>query len=763
MLLAHLDSENGYEQTLQQHLNQVGEEMKKELETVSFSDSVVKKEVFEKTGQFHDLGKITTWFQEYLRGKGVSDRRKNHALISAFLYAQQRMAEGDGAFPFLECAAITYHHGNLSADLLSDKAQIELLEEQYENCRAQAAGNEFEQLIQESFDTARFASLWRRAKKKGIKEKNPEYYFALQLLFSKLISADKRDSANLLTVDNPPAEGDVDNYLKKKTAGNGADVNSDRERIRNQVLKSVEDLTEEEIKTARIFTLTAPTGTGKTLTSVSAALKLADKIEVAEGVRPHLITAVPFLNILEQTVDDYQGIFGSVLVHSSAVTGNNTEGITSISNRNLIVNSWQAPVVLTTFVQFFESILSGQNERLLKVNRLCNAIVILDEVQALDAERYPLYAVVIDMLARHYGTRFILMTATQPRLFDCAAFYQYTPQSCRELLPNYKMYFEKLKRTELRPVFDAVDDFASLSDFILANGLAEKNVLIVVNKIADSIELYKLLKEQDYDVLYLSTNLTRRDRKSVIRKAHEKLKNPDEPFIMVSTQTIEAGVDLDFDVAFRDLAPMESIIQTAGRVNRSGNKGTYCPVYIFNSGSAKQIYSVMAINAATELLTGNIPESEYQKLTEQYYTKLLCADSVAFDTRIYQDGILQLDYEVISEFKMIRDDNRYSILFLQDEEAEELAERFCQLVLSREKSFEKNAEIKQVINELGKYTVDVFAEKIKKNMPISFGDYSKSICGVRIELEYFVVTGDDLSRYYDETGYIAEEPGIFMF
>ena len=763
MLWAHYDRDSGTGQSLEEHLLQVRQEMERGLETVSFSDSVLSENMFGECGAFHDLGKITIWFQIYLTEKKGSTEKK-HSLISAALYAAYCEREGR-EFPLLPVIAITCHHGELKADKPGEE-EFDYLEKQYKNCIAQGKGTVFAPYIAtETFSKEEFKTYWRRKVNRiRLKEQNPEYFFGLQFLFSKLIAADKLDSAGLLEIEKQGFFGDVDGYLLEKTQGKRVNVTGDREQIREAVLKRIRDLSEQQVEEQRIFTLTAPTGTGKTLTSVSAALLLADRLEQHYGVRPHLITAVPFLNILEQTIADYKGIFGEVLVHSSAASPAPRNSALSLQEEMLVTTSWSGEVVLTTFVQLFESILNRENRRLLKVNRLANAIVILDEIQSLKTEWYPLFAVILDMAAKHYGTRFILMTATQPKLFECASVYDYVPGQTMELLPEYKQYFRKLERTKLVSIINQVRDFDGLYDFLENPDFSGKNILIVVNKIADSIQVYSELKKREWNVLYLSTNITGKDRKRVIAQTRERLKDGPEPVILVSTQTIEAGVDLDFDVAFRDLAPLESIIQVAGRVNRSGGKGTHCPVYIFHTGSAAQIYSYMAVQKTASLLEQEIiPEAEYQTLIERYYDAVLNERGVSFERDIYYDGILQLKYDVISRFKMIDGGERYSVIIVQDKAAEDLLRQLCEWITKEERSFEQKIQIQKILSLLGQYTVDIFAAKLKKNLPIRFADYSQEICGKKIELQYFVVPRDDIDRYYNETGFIAEESGVFLY
>ena len=774
MLLAHFDRESGKEQSLRDHLQDVSDEMKKGLETVSFSKQVIALDDLAEAGFFHDTGKASTWFQEYVKtGTCENSKKKTHALLSAALYSEYFQIS-DQEFPLLPVAAIACHHGSLSIEQ-PDDSSFDYLEEQYQNAADQLRASElkekFTDIQAQSFSSQKFRKQWRRAKKKISSEKNqnPENFIGLQYLFSKLISADKRDSAGILVHKNGTANGDVDHYLQRKTGGKTASVNDIRTEIRNQVLDTIRNMTDQEVKDKRVFTLTAPTGSGKSLTSLSAALILKDRMEKVYGIEPHLITIVPFLNILEQMKMDYEQIFGDILVSSSAVSAlddpKRAGDDLSLSAQQLLSDSWMSPVVLSTSVQFFESILTGKNERLMKFQRLANAIVIMDEIQALEPERYPLYAVLIDLLAKHLGTRFILMTATQPKMFDCAKEYGYHVQERTELLHGYEKYFRQLDRTCLIPVMDQIDSIIKLCDVIENQFDSLGNTLVVVNRIADSIETYKELKNRGLDVLYLSTNITGYDRKLRIQEASRRLKDDaSAPFIMVATQTIEAGVDLDFDSAFRDLAPLPSIIQVAGRVNRSGNKQENSPVYIFNTGNGKKVYSHLALNITSQTLGAEIlPEKEYQTLTENYYDRLIKDRAISYERRIYEEGILPLEYDIINEFQMIGQQDRYSVIFLQNTDAKECVRSICEEICKPGKDYNAKVRIRKLFNQLSQYTVDIFANRLKKNLPMPFADYSKDICGRTIQLPYFIVTEDDLDRYYDETGFIAEEADMYMF
>ena len=555
---------------------------------------------------------------------------------------------------------------------------------------------------------------------------SPEPFFLLQYVFSKLISADKLDSASLLEQTGMLMQGDVEAVLEKKRKATAVHLNSSRDKIRNTVLQQIRTLSQEQLKKQRIFTITAPTGTGKTLTGLSAVLTLADRLEQAGELRPHLISAVPFINILEQAVADYQAVFGDVLVHFGASDPAEFDSRMQempLQNQMLLTTSWEAPVVLTTFVQLFESILTGKNKRLLKLNRLAGAIVLLDEVQAIKAEYYPLLAAVMDCIATYYGTRFILMTATQPKLFDCTQCIniEYEPQKPLELLPDYQYIFNSYIAPNW--FLDGMNYslLETVCDAILEQSEKYNSILCVVNRVQDSIELYHMLEECGKKVLYLSTNIVSVDRKAVIQCAKEYL-NPENPipFIMVSTQTIEAGVDLDFDMAFRDLAPMESIIQSAGRVNRSGSKGMDSPIILFDTGHYKKVYSDIACKLVRNTIQDEVKEAAYQQMLTRYFDSVMSTD-ITFDTKIYREGILPLDYEKLDEFHMIEQQDRATVLVMKDETIEDMVYELCNLMREVEHSFEKMQKFRKIKSDWSIYC-RVYPNKILKNLPPKFKD-----------------------------------------
>lgn len=763
MLIAHYNKETGEKELLSEHSKIVAENMKQGLSPVSFPylDLNLLKKLLINEGKFHDVGKAMHVFQDYLK-TGVGGDEKNHAGVSAAvlasIYEFSKEQPNLSAYEYLTVMCVWHHHSAMVCANGIDDRDAPLIERQYEWC-LQGLLRENVEVSFDKYDEEKTNRFLLKSRKYIKRQKSDHWFFALQFFFSQLISADKLDSAGLIDAGQKQNFhlSNVSDYLIKKSGGRAEKIDEKRTAICQTVLGKIRSLSDEDIHRKRIFTLTAPTGTGKTLTSISAAILLSERIEKIEGYKPRIITALPFINILEQTKDDYKGIFHNVLVHYGSCEMDMEKKDLPLNDRLLLTEAWESNVIVTTFVQLFESVLSGQNKKVLKVHRLCGAIVILDEVQALPAKYYPLLGAVIQRLSQYYGTRFILMTATQPEIVTYAnKLLPDHSMKAVELLENSAAYYRELKRTMLIPVLEETTDTSGLLNLIKNTKKPEQAALVVVNTIAHSIEVYNALKGNfsEEKIMYLSTNLTGKDRRKVIASAKNMLDNR-QHFILVSTQTIEAGVDLDFDIAYRDLAPLESIIQVAGRVNRAGKKGEYCPVYVFDSGSAKKIYKMAVLVKSQRWLSKNYKEPEYYSLMKTYYKNLAESD-LNYDTDVY-NGILELDYDKINKFKMIEETERVPVIIVQDEHIQDVLEKFCGLIKNGSHTFEEKAKLKQLESEINFYCVEIYPYKLEKNPPISF----KSLYSV--DLNYSVVPQEELIRYYGETGFISESGSAFLY
>lgn len=825
---SHYDKKSRERKRLETHLVEVAGAAQNNVPTFLHFDVINNKQVqkiLELHGLFHDLGKYTDYFQDYL----VHDQRsnyQNHSHISAMIlycFMKEGFVDIDvddktnDILFFLCYVIIRRHHNSLSVDMLFNlenvprmraelNMQIKNLLEKQEVLAKMYTLNEQEirhllLKVGEVFEDKKFR---RSAKRIAMNHAHERWYFFMIYCFSQLVDKDKLSAADLTQRSRVLLKPQfVSDYIRLKSQGQRSNMNHKREQARQMVLSKINNMSDEEIRNRRIFTLTAPTGLGKTLTSMQAAFRLSERLGKMYSYTPKIITAIPFINIIEQTKEDYAAVLesrGVLNVHHRLAdkrllnSGKASEGI-PIEKSMLEVEAWEGDVILTTFVQFFQSLFTGQNARLKKVNKLAGSIVILDEVQSIPEKYMPLVGATLIKISEYFGTRFILMSATQPYLLEmgqrlleqCAitnlntdTFDSSTSQSV-VLLPDYAEYYKLQTRTKLIPFLQQEFDTDSFIDFF-GRTWAERSAVIVVNTINRCIDVYKCMKDEFKNkaiVYHLSTNLIPKERKRVIEEVKEVLKSG-ETVILVSTQTIEAGVDLDFEVGYRDLAPLESIVQTAGRVNRNANikdgngKSVACPVYIVQLEKDHQwIYQLHHLDRTKTLLQKHdeIAEPDYLHIIDTYYQQM--ADHLSQDSiDIWQDGIMSLNFEKVSQFQLISDVQNVVDVFIElDEESEKLADAYemirmggsaldplfikkvtgehIQLDEDRKiPSFQRKALTRLLLSRLSEYMVQIRHQRFQKTKPLHFMDRNE------VESTFYWVPQNQLKDFYDmEVGY----------
>lgn len=332
-----------------------------------------------------------------------------------------------------------------------------------------------------------------------------------------------------------------------------------------------------------LFTLTVPTGGGKTLTSLSFAMEHA----FAHGLR-RIIYVIPFTSIIEQTAEIFRndvGLGDAVLEHHSSfdwdrrepASGNDQEeeGTTGLAKLRRDAENWDTPVVVTTAVQFFESLFAARTSKARKLHNLAKSVIILDEAQSIPVKLLRPCMAAIDELARNYGATVILCTATQPALRTQDGALPKTPQGgiegldiddARELAPDPRALYTQLKRVAVEWRREPVSD-AEIADRFSA----QPQILCIVNSRAHARDLFEAIRDQD-GAVHLTTLMCARHRRAVLAKVREGLK-AGKPVRLVATSLIEAGVDVSFPEVWRAAAGLSNIAQAAGRVNRNGELG----------------------------------------------------------------------------------------------------------------------------------------------------------------------------------------------
>ena len=342
-----------------------------------------------------------------------------------------------------------------------------------------------------------------------------------------------------------------------------------------------------------IYSLTVPTGGGKTVSSLAFALKHA-----VENGLDRVIYVIPYTSIIEQNAAVFREILGenNVVEHHSGVRYDDDDE-TNKTNRfqRLAAENWDAPVVVTTAVQFFESLYSSRSSQCRKLHNIANSVVIFDEAQMIPTcHLLPCVGAMASLVSQFRAT-VLLCTATQPVLGDLLR--RFCPgQQIEELCPAVAENFRNFRRVTYR-------DGGEQSDEALAGELCrEKQVLCIVNTRKAAQKLYDLLPEEGR--FHLSTLLYPAHRKEVLRTIRRRLKDG-LPCRVVSTSLIEAGVDVDFPAVYRETAGLDSIAQAAGRCNREGKRGAEeSVVTYFRSENPVPILQRINVEAAREALKG---------------------------------------------------------------------------------------------------------------------------------------------------------------
>lgn len=309
-----------------------------------------------------------------------------------------------------------------------------------------------------------------------------------------------------------------------------------------------------------LYTLTVPTGGGKTVASLAFALRHA-----VEHRMQRIIYVIPYTSIIEQNAAVFSEILGekNVIEHHSAASFD-CEGETNQENyrKRLATENWDAPVIVTTAVQFFESFYASRNSKCRKLHNIANSVIIFDEAQMIPSVHMLPCVGVISNLVAHFGATAVLCTATQPVLTDLI--HSFSPKvTAKEICPNTTQLYQSFRRVRF-------ENRGKLSNQALAQELAElPQCLCIVNTRKAAQGIFELLPEEG--CFHLSTLMYPAHRKEVLHMVRERLKKG-QVCRVVSTSLIEAGVDVDFPTVYRELAGLDSILQAAGRCNREGKR-----------------------------------------------------------------------------------------------------------------------------------------------------------------------------------------------
>ncbi|MBZ4651098.1 MAG: CRISPR-associated protein Cas3 [Thermosipho sp. (in: Bacteria)] len=670
---------------------------------------------------FHDLGKINPNFQDKLDTQKISKGYANHAYLSAYVFfcafccnrnnikALKQFLEVDELTQNDLIAlnvAIAKHHGNLpdftpidyngiGASILSKDENFSLFEfiEKEQDLPTYDFVNHFIHI--EDFRELMFNPKIQQGYSEkiifdGDKNKSAlDFFINYQAVFASVLQADKADAGkivnfideqkNAIQIFSSCFNQKLDSYLIK--LNQDTDLNKLRTKIREEAVQNIKIGLK---KNEQVFELTAPTGSGKTL----MLLSLASEIMNTKGAK-RIIYALPFLSITEQIENEvlkiFEGYENFIQRIDSKSENKRFEEIQKelddnptkekISEANILEfqeNTFAYPLIITTFVRFFETLLSNKNAELLKLPNFSNCIFLLDEIQSLPPRLYGFFVAYLSHFCKKFGSYAIISTATQPNyelpkenLKVQRFFNKYSEPF--PLLPRSYFNDNLFNRYQIEYNEDFID-LNALRDWIIAEN---QSILVILNTIEDTKDLYKLCKEElnNDEVILLNTHFTPRDRKLKIYLAKRRLRE-DKKIIVISTQLIEAGVDIDFPIVYRDFATVSSIIQSAGRCNRNGKLPTLGKVKIFQLQNKGKIRSRLIYrgkdNELIRLTKNSFTDTKYQEKdllnVQKNFFNLIQSDlewgkhtsisnhNLEFD---FLKDITECQYEKIGKFQLI--------------------------------------------------------------------------------------------------------------
>lgn len=759
--------------------------------TLDVSDFSIELEVLLKIsglmGGAHDVGKATTYFQQHVRGQKTDRTLAAHSpLSSLYLYLSfpkvlgiTQLSEDQKLLACSSLMCTMAHHGALLSPLdvasklrgWRDKFPTQI-----------NSVNEVElNLILKEMRLPPFSDLrqdWTRvlkdirsdaqiAVKAARKQTNLNSFYLVNLIFSALLDADRLHAAGVAP---PPRINRVNaemvrDYAEKisKEKELSEHTSSELLGLRRRLFKALAEKARIIPLDRRIYSLTAPTGSGKTLAGLHFALLLRQRLVESTKSQSRIIYVAPFLSILDQNFELFQKVFrvsakqSETLLehhHLSELSYKVSDDMKGESygtlESEILIEGWNAEIVVTTFVQFLYTILGARASQLRKLHNLVGSIVILDEVQSIPFEWWQLIRESLKFLAKRYKMYFILMTATQPLIFD--------ENEIIELVENYKDYYKK-SNVELHAKGVSkihVDKFIQKVLKILKS-TENRSVMVLMNTIDSATQVFNAINNypdlNSYSLEYLSAELLPIDRANRLKSIKNKL-DAHEPLTLVTTQVVEAGVDIDFDCVIRDIGPVDSIIQAAGRCNRNGLRPpSESPVWIFevfnDRGTfSRRIYGDYTIDKTKKAVADWTPKQSVERLARRYYEETRSGLSDEPSTRII-NGLNSLDYKILDNFKVIEEAPSLSVFVEWNDEAKEVWAKYKEIRESNAERIQKWKEFLEIRNKFYSYVINVLPKYVN-GIP-------------RDDTGFLYITHDLVDHFYDKrTGFRRTHPACLI-
>ena len=648
---------------------------------------------------YHDIAKLKNNFQIYIRDTSNDKLDKNHSFLSAYFFLlNSKFDEIPTLFGFL---AIVSHHGD-AVNLMTlardaNKFFKNLKELEYWEEVANAAKNT---QVYSGLSTKKDEFLDRA-------EKLRQYLILLQyrykFTYSDFINF-KSLYSNLVYSDKFEA---IFNTPKQETKDIPIDVlesdiqslppNKKRDEFRNFVLNNFDE-------NYKLFTLTAPTGYGKTLTALNFALKFN---------KSRIIYALPFTSIIDQTYDIIAKIYKNSDISVSKAHHKTTIGEENLTKEDryskikFLMESFSGEINITTLYQLIFALFGNKNKDNVKFNQLKNSVVIIDEAQAIPYNFRKDFILLCEIISQRLGTIFIFMSATMPVIKS---------ENFKEI--SNLEYFSKQDRYVIKWL-DISGEEGLLEK--ICETARDKNTLVVVNTIKKAQELFVKLRDK-FTCFCLNGYMYDDHKRATIEAVRCAIdKSKDDPLaskiLLISTQSIEAGVDLDFDVGFREVSPISSIIQTAGRVNRhfgeiSGELYVFPEISKFTNLIYGDLYKVSG-TILEDFRRKEVRESEILEISNLYFQKI----SNQLENLYIESEIKKLEFENINQkIEEIMDDNCKQTLIIEPEAnfIKDFEDKILEIKNSSNGEFTIRDLLKNHIRKLSKFSINVtFKDKEK--------------------------------------------------
>lgn len=789
-------------QTVEEHNRNVAKYAQQALEGIGLGDTGYL------AGYLHDMGKYTDEFSEYI--DAVTDPRipdtkrpargtVNHTFAGVrFVY--QEIKCSDDAPSILTKDIIAYaigaHHGQFDCidetgrngfayrcekkDPIIDEGirnfkenvDLSIVNEQFSKAEQEVVQymwkvHDLSSKLAKQQDNQTSKLTPQEVKKQEWEALNFYCGCLARLVLSAVIDGDRRDTAEFMDNYKISQSQNMQDVWKRELEFaehkmKGFDQSSPINQARTKISDLCKQASEKE---SGIFMLNVPTGAGKTISSLRFALSHA-----AQRQKKRIIFTSPLLSILEQNAAVIRSFISDqnlVLEHHSNAVNPETDGI-ELNQNELLVETWDAPIIITSMVQLLNTFFDGRTSCIRRFRSLCHSIVVIDEVQTVPSNLLAMFNSMISFLSKCCDVTIVLCSATQPA-WDQAD-YPLTISSDRNIVPYSESIWNVFKRTE---IIDAgkcrfQDELPKRIEKIAEK---KKSLLVICNKKSESEFLYQLLS-QKYECYHISASMCMEHRRSVLKTIRKRLEqNENEPIICISTQVIEAGVDISFESVIRLLAGMDNIVQAAGRCNRNGESAKLGEVYTIScsdenlnklreiqrekSASTEFLYefhksekmydsdpaSDKSIHMYYRYLYRNMDvDFQEDKVEQKNFTVFSLLSSNRQMLRNSQDKhLLNQSFKMAGQYFKVFDDSTIDVI-VPYKKGKDIISDLCSQKAEFDRPF-----VRRCLKEARNYTVTIYPwqlDQLKKE---------NAICEVQ-----------DLETYYLSDGYYTESTGLIL-